>query len=39
MLLDSDPYRWVLDGHLIAIRQFGDSTLYSYQAPFEGVRN
>jgi hypothetical protein len=39
MLLDSDPYRWVLEGHLIAIQQFGDSTLYSYQAPAGGARN
>ncbi len=39
MLLDSDPYRWVLEGHLIAIQQFGDSTLYSYQVPAGGVRN
>ncbi len=31
MLLDSDPYRWVLAGHLLPIQQFGENTLYRYQ--------
>ncbi len=39
MLLDSDPYRWILEGHLIAMQQFGESTLYSYQNPLGGVHN
>lgn len=32
MLLDSDPYRWVLEGHLMPIKKFGDNTLYSYRS-------
>jgi hypothetical protein len=39
MLLDSDPYRWVLEGHLIANQQLGDSTLYTYQTPAGAARN
>jgi hypothetical protein len=39
MLLDSDPYRWVLEGHLIAIKQLGGSTLFSYQDPNGGGLN
>jgi hypothetical protein len=31
MLLDSDPYRWVLEEHLTPIQQFGEITLYRYQ--------
>lgn len=32
MLVDSDPYRWVLEGHLIPIKEFGETTLYSYRS-------
>jgi hypothetical protein len=39
MLLDSDPYRWVLEGHLIVIKQLGGSTLFSYQDPNGGGLN
>jgi hypothetical protein len=39
MLLDSDPYRWVLEGHLTPIHQFGDSTLYAYRTPTGETRN
>jgi hypothetical protein len=33
MLLDSDPYRWILEDHLIPIRPLGEVTLYSYHPP------
>jgi hypothetical protein len=31
MLLDSDPYRWVLEGHLTPIKQLGESTFFAYK--------
>jgi hypothetical protein len=39
MLLDSDPYRWVLEGRLTPIKQLGESILFSYQGPKDGVLN
>jgi hypothetical protein len=31
MVLDSDPFRWVLSGRLTPIKEFSDNTLYRYQ--------
>jgi len=33
MLLDSDPYRWVLEGHLTPLCELGESTIYAYHLP------
>lgn len=33
MLLDSDPYRWILEDHLTPLHQMGAITIYSYQPP------
>ncbi len=33
MLLDSDPYRWILEDHLTTLHQIGEITIYRYQPP------
>ena len=33
MLLDSDPYRWILEDHLIPLHQVGEITIYRYHQP------
>ncbi len=33
MLLDSDPYRWILEDHLTPLHQIGEINIYRYQPP------